>query len=265
MYFKNLWNETKARKGSSMVARLPNPSQDLDVNEMLANIEAISPHCSAIMFNFLAHYTIDRGFFSIEELSQLGFEKDMLIIDSSNISRYGLSGELPEAKQYANAVQINTDLRLARDQAGDDIGLIARCLCGQDDKDWVSISDNDVYSGLDLATVNGARLVRKYIKTANDAGVFGIDAIAFGSQGESGNLSWEDIERIRSYASDRIVLFSGEMNNGYRIRQAGGYFFGMEMMIDVGTELMFEKERLLSTEEQASKAHHYKMIINRRL
>jgi len=266
MYFRNLWTDTKASKGSSMVARLPNPAEEINQKVLLDHVKAISPHCAAVMFNFLPHYVLDSGnLVSVEEISNLSYEHGMLIIDSSNISRYGMSGELPEAKQFANAVVINADLKLARRQAGDDIGLIARCLCNQEDKDWVSIDENAVYSGLDIADVNGGRMVRKFIKTAHDAGMQYIDALTFGEVDESANLSWEDIERIRSYAQDKMILFSGEMSNGYRIRQAGGYFFGMELMVDVGTDLMFDDQKLLSLEEQTNKAHHYKDTINRRL
>ena len=294
MTFREKWLETVERKNSVLCAGL-DPSDfyigrgdkglPIQANKLvwsLHYLEAVAPYCAAVKPN-VRFFGEELGNGILETIAQLAHELGMVMIQDSKEADIGNTNETGfyyAGKRTADAITFSPFAGNIEEGAKFgkkfDIGVISMCIMSNPEyaREKMKLVRLDVkpgaytaenYNDEDVIEVlqNKSFWVPQYIQLAHDAAKYGIDGLVIGAPSSKNHITPEEISKIRQYAGDNmLVLMPGVGAQGGDAKEIFSYFSPENVIVNLGTAMMFPNGQNSTPIEQAATAKQYMEMLN---
>lgn len=293
--FREKWLEAVERKNSVLCAGLDPAEFDMGRGEKglpegagkltwsREYIYAVAPYCAALKPNY-QYWKSVGGEAALRSLSVLAHREGMVVIDDSKLADIGSTNDagVYSSAQRADAVTFSPfagNLEEATKQAhARGLGLISMVLMSNPEYEreknkLVNIplqeiatskyDENDfVYLSISSKPARSP-YVRQYVQLAHDARKFGTDAIVIGAPSEKNHIKEQEMERVREYSrDDMLVLSPGLGAQGGEAKAIWKYFGQRNVIVNVGRALMLPRGSKSTPEQQAETARQYRDMLN---
>lgn len=252
-------------------------NEDVDkLDWAIRYIKVVAPFIAAIKPN-LQYWKDSKDMGRLEIISVLAHDLGLVVIDDSKLADIGSTndaGFFYAQRHGADAVTFSPfagNMEEASNQAHNHhLGIISMCLMSNPESErekkklvGMIYGKGDNYKGSDIIKAKGESFVPQYIQLAHDAQKYGIDCIVVGAPSEDNHVSDEEIERVRAYVDDQmLVLMPGVGEQGGEAEVIWKYFNPDSVIVNVGRGLMFANGPDTTPKQHAEKAEYYKKMLN---
>jgi len=226
-------------------------------------LNQVAPYCAAVKPN--VQYWKHAGDMSaLETIGKAARDLGLLVIDDSKLADIGSTNEagIWHARERADALTIAPyagNMAEAATQAQTwGIGAITMCLMSnpeyETEKNQLAPVDPTPFDTADLLFSGDTCYTRRFLKLAHDAQAAGIDGIVIGAPSEKNHITDQEIERVRRYAGDEmLVLLPGVDAQGGEAGAIWKHFGPKNVIVNVGRSLMFPEDKTSAEAAQAYK------------
>ncbi len=286
MSFKEKWLEAVERKNSVVCAGLDPAEYDMRKDDVLPEgtnklgwtldyIKAVAPFCAAVKPN-VQYWKNNLGMQDIETITFVAHENGLVVIDDSKLADIGSTndaGMYHAQKKNIDAITLACfagNMQEAAEQLRKrNLGGIHMCLMSnkeyeqQKNKLVPLISDDkNNYELVDLVrSAEGHFYARQYLHLAVNAKRFGLDGIVIGAPSKTNHISEDELKKVRRYFDD-LILLPGIGKQGGEAELIWKYFDPMNVIVNVGRNLMFPKGPNSTPTQQAERARYYQEMLN---
>ena len=242
-------------------------------------IEAVAQYCSVLKINTQymkesytsEHFDVGRigDMESLAVLTECAHSNDMVVIEDAKLADIGDTNEAGvyhSAEKAFDAVTYSPFAgnmeQVAQQGEEHEIGIISMCLMSnpefkREKNNLVKIGA-DNYRQEDMINIPSFGIhTRKYIQLAHDAKKFNLDAVVVGAPSEDNHVQKSELEIIKHYIEDLLVLIPGIGAQGGSAEVIWKYFAKDQVIVSLSRGLMFPEGSGSTPEQHAAKAKWY--------